>query len=237
VVRLALAGRAGAPGGYGEFLARWAQRPPAAQGVDGVEAHANWVRGVLAAFDRFRLLCALREGDWGVAGLNRAIELALRERGALGRAAAAGAASLGSEWYEGRPVMVTRNDSALGVFNGDVGVALRAVAPSGRGPGALRVWFAEGDRLRSVLASRLAAVETAWAMTVHKSQGSEFHHTVLVLPPRDTPVATRELVYTGLTRAREAFTLVAPDPAVFVQAVRRRTRRASGLPMRLARAD
>ena len=178
-------------------------------------------------------------GDWGVAGLNRAIEQALRARGALGRAAGPGAASLGSEWYEGRPVMVTRNDSALGVFNGDVGVALRS-APlpgSGRELGALRVWFADGDQLRSVLASRLAAVETAWAMTVHKSQGSEFHHTVLVLPPHDSPVATRELVYTGITRAREAFTLVAPDPAVFVQAVRRRTRRASGLPMRLARPD
>jgi exodeoxyribonuclease V alpha subunit len=194
---------------------------------------------VLGAFERFRLLCALREGDWGVAGLNRAIEQALRQRGLIHGGASAG---LGSDWYEGRPVMVTRNDSALGVYNGDVGLALRAAPTpaSGQGsgparrPGPLRVWFADGDQLRSVLASRLAAVETAWAMTVHKSQGSEFEHTVLVLPPRANPVATRELVYTGITRARSRFTLVAAQPAVFEQAVRRRTHRASGLPMRLA---
>ena len=80
-----------------------------------------------------------------------------------------------------------------------------------------------------MLASRLAAVETAWAMTVHKSQGSEFEHTVLVLPPQANPVLTRELVYTGITRSRQAFTLVAPQPAVFDAAVQRRTRRSSGL--------
>ncbi|BDI04967.1 exodeoxyribonuclease V subunit alpha [Sphaerotilus microaerophilus] len=238
VLRLALQGRAGAEGGYGPFLQALGERPPPSASV---EDHAAWVRRVLGAFDRFRLLCALREGDWGVAGLNRAIEQALRQRGLIHGGASAG---LGNDWYEGRPVMVTRNDSALGVYNGDVGLALRAAPTpasgqgSGSGParraGPLRVWFADGDQLRSVLASRLAAVETAWAMTVHKSQGSEFEHTVLVLPPRANPVATRELVYTGITRARSRFTLVAAQPAVFEQAVRRRTRRASGLPMRLA---
>jgi exodeoxyribonuclease V alpha subunit len=236
LLRLALQGRAGAEGGYGPFLQALGERPPPSASV---EDHAAWVRRVLGAFERFRLLCALREGDWGVAGLNRAIEQALRQRGLIHGGASAG---LGSDWYEGRPVMVTRNDSALGVYNGDVGLALRAAPTpaSGQGsgparrPGPLRVWFADGDQLRSVLASRLAAVETAWAMTVHKSQGSEFEHTVLVLPPRANPVATRELVYTGITRARSRFTLVAAQPAVFEQAVRRRTHRASGLPMRLA---
>jgi exodeoxyribonuclease V alpha subunit len=237
VLRLALQGRAGAEGGYGPFLQALGERPPPSASA---EDHAAWVRRVLGAFERFRLLCALREGDWGVAGLNRAIEQALRQRGLIHGGASAG---LGNDWYEGRPVMVTRNDSALGVYNGDVGLALRAAPTSASGstPGSvrraspLRVWFADGEQLRSVLASRLAAVETAWAMTVHKSQGSEFDHTVLVLPPRANPVATRELVYTGITRARSRFTLVAAQPAVFEQAVRRRTRRASGLPMRLAR--
>ena len=81
-----------------------------------------------------------------------------------------------------------------------------------------------------MLASRLPQTETAFAMTVHKSQGSEFAHVALVLPPYATPVLTRELVYTGITRAKAAFTLVAPDPVVWSLALQRRTRRASGLP-------
>jgi exodeoxyribonuclease V alpha subunit len=188
-------------------------------------ARLDWVRAVLRAFERCRLLCAVREGDWGVAGLNQSIERMLRREGWIARQ---------GEWYEGRPVMVTRNDPALGVYNGDVGLALRSAATAGsdgrEAAGGLRVWFLDGDEPRSVLASRLAAVETAYAMTVHKSQGSEFEHTVLVLPPHANPVLTRELVYTGITRARQAFTLVAPDPAVFDLALARRTRRASGLP-------
>ncbi|WP_310460235.1 ATP-binding domain-containing protein, partial [Sphaerotilus sp.] len=180
---------------------------------------------VLRAFERSRVLCAVREGEWGVAGLNAAIERALRIEGWIARH---------GEWYEGRPVMVTRNDPALGVYNGDVGLALRGSGPGGRAAaqagGALRVWFLDGEQPRSVLASRLAAVETAYVMTVHKSQGSEFAHVALVLPPHLNPVLTRELVYTGITRAKTAFTLVAPDPAVWAQALQRRTRRASGLP-------
>lgn len=233
LLALALHGREGAPGGYRLALALLRARPaPAA----GPQAHEDWVRALLRAFDRFRLLCALRQGEWGVSGLNAAVEHALRQAGVIARGNPAGGSGPGAGWYEGRPVMVTRNDPALGVFNGDVGLALRA-APTPEAPdrpGPLRVWFADGDQLRHVLASRLSAVETAWAMTVHKSQGSEFGHTVLVLPPVASPVLTRELVYTGLTRSRSAFTLVAPQQAVFEAAVRRRTRRASGLAERLA---
>ncbi len=213
VVELALKGRSGhasARRGYLEYLAVLHQRPP-----DDGTAPLDWVRAVLRAYESSRLLCAVREGEWGVAGLNQAIEVRLRQLGHIARS---------GEWYEGRPVMVTRNDAALGVFNGDVGVTLKfGAAPP-------RVWFLDGETPRSVLASRLAAVETAYAMTVHKSQGSEFEHTVLVLPPRANPVLTRELVYTGITRARQAFTLVAADAAVLAGAVQRRTRRASGLP-------
>ena len=136
------------------------------------------------------------------------------------------------EWFAGRPVMVTRNDPALGVFNGDVGVALPAVSVNGVG-GGLRVWFLDGDALRSVGVARLAEVETAFAMTVHKSQGSEFTHTVLVLPPSGGEVLTRELVYTGITRAREAFTLVEPRAGLLAQAVARKSQRFSGLAQRL----
>ena len=171
---------------------------------------------VLVAFDRFRLLCAVREGDWGAAGLNVAVERALAAAGRLNRR---------SEWYEGRPVMVTRNDPGLGVFNGDVGVTLRPAAPGAP----LRVYFQDGGGVRSVAVSRLSSVETAFAMTVHKSQGSEFEHAVLVLPPESSRVLTRELVYTGVTRARSAFTLVASNARVFDAALAQRTRRASGL--------
>jgi exodeoxyribonuclease V alpha subunit len=215
VLGLALQGRDGAPIGYDLYLAELRQRPPAGDAV----AHQAWVVRVVRAFERVRLLCALREGDWGVTGLNARIETHLRSRGAIARH---------GEWYAGRPVMITRNDAALGVYNGDVGVAL----PGVEGGASLRVWLLEGEGQppRSVMASRLAAIETAFAMTVHKSQGSEFEHVALVLPPHLNPVLTRELVYTGITRAKAAFTLVAPDPAVWAQALQRRTRRASGLP-------
>lgn len=212
VVELALRGREQAPGGYAVYARLLAERPA----DDEPAAHAAWVVRVLRAFERFRVLAALRDGDWGVAGLNRAIEQALVQARLLRRH---------GEWYEGRPVMVTRNDPATGVHNGDVGLALWPARQ-----GALRVWFLDGDQLRSVLASRLAQVETAFAMTVHKSQGSEFEHTVLVLPPQASAVLTRELVYTGITRARQAFTLVATDLEVFGTALARRTVRASGLP-------
>jgi exodeoxyribonuclease V alpha subunit len=215
VLALALQGRAGAPIGYDLYLAELQQCPPAGDAV----AHRAWVVRVVRAFERVRLLCALREGDWGVTGLNARIEAHLRSRGAIARQ---------GEWYAGRPVMITRNDAALGVYNGDVGVALPGVEGGAR----LRVWLLDGESQppRSVMASRLAAIETAFAMTVHKSQGSEFEHIALVLPPHLSPVLTRELVYTGITRAKAAFTLVAPDPAVWAQALQRRTRRASGLP-------
>ena len=103
----------------------------------------------------------MREGEWGCDGLNRAVERALVAEGLLVKR---------GEWYAGRPVMVTRNDPGLGVFNGDIGIVLR---PRSAGS-PLRAWFADGPTLRSVAVSRLAAVETAFAMTVHKAQGSEF---------------------------------------------------------------
>jgi len=94
--------------------------------------------------------------------------------------------------------MITRNDYSLAVFNGDIGISL----PDPLQKSSMRVYFLEGKVVRSVLASRLQNVETAYAMTVHKSQGSEFQHTVLVLPPEVSPVMTRELIYTGITRSR-----------------------------------
>jgi exodeoxyribonuclease V alpha subunit len=194
--------------GYRPYLQLLAGMP------DG--AHEDWVRAVLQRFEGFRILCAVREGEWGVGGLNTAIEQRLDQAGLLRRS---------GDWYVGRPVMVTRNDYATNVFNGDIGLTLADPAR----PGSLRVYFLEGDKVRSVLATRLRHVETAFAMTVHKSQGSEFAHTVLALPKEGGAVLARELVYTGITRASREFTLLTPAPAVLGEAIARRTHRASGL--------
>jgi exodeoxyribonuclease V alpha subunit len=182
----------------------------------GVDGHEDWVRAVLQRFEAFRILCAVREGEWGVEGLNTAIEQRLGDVGLIRRT---------GEWYVGRPVMVTRNDYATNVFNGDIGLTLADPAR----PGSLRVYFLEGDKVRSVLATRLRHVETAYAMTVHKSQGSEFAHTVLALPKEGGAVLARELVYTGITRASREFTLLTPVPNVLAEAIQKRTHRASGL--------
>jgi exodeoxyribonuclease V alpha subunit len=206
----------GAAASHAGYLQAMAQRIP--QTLTDPGAHAAWVVGVLRAFEGFRVLCAVHEGPWGTQALNTAIAQAL---------AAAGLLQPNGAWYAGRPVMVTRNDAALGVFNGDVGVALPSLE------GGLRVWFLDGEALRSVGVARLAEVETAFAMTVHKSQGSEFTHTVLVLPTAGGEVLTRELVYTGITRAREAFTLVEPRPGLLALAVVRKSQRFSGLAQRL----
>lgn len=210
VLQLAIEGRAGARGGYRSYLSLVADRPSTAEGFD------DWAKAVLRRFDGFRVLTAVREGPWGVEGLNAGVERALADEGLLLRR---------GEWYEGRPVMVTRNAADLGVFNGDVGIVLRA---PGSGS-ALRCYFLEGDDLRSVSVGRLADVETAFAMTVHKSQGSEFEHVALVMPEDDVPVLTRELVYTGVTRARRALTLVCSQERVLDSAIGRLTRRVGGL--------
>ena len=187
--------------GYQLFLASVQQQRPPEQ--------------VIAAFGEYQLLCALREGPFGVAGLNERLEQVLAQKRRITRLPH-------SRWYEGRPVMISRNDSALGLFNGDIGIALD------RGQG-LRVWFLMPDgSVKSVQPSRLPEHETAWAMTVHKSQGSEFNHAALILPSQLSPVVTRELIYTAITRARKRLSLYT-DERVLVQAIATRTERRSGL--------
>jgi exodeoxyribonuclease V alpha subunit len=217
VCALAL-GAAGKPS-YADYL-RLMQTGPAKQGAEvSSESHANWVRSVLKAFERFRILCAVHQGDWGTQALNAAVQKALADAGLL---------QVKGDWYEGRPVMVTRNDAQLGVFNGDVGVVL----PNTEGKP--KVWFLDGEALRSVSVMRLAQVDTAFVMTVHKSQGSEFEHTALVLPPGGAEVLSRELVYTGITRAREQFTLIEAEAGLLEAAIHRPSVRASGLAQRWA---
>ena len=191
--------------GYRHYL-RWLEhyRPPADSPASDYQA---WAEQTLRAFNRFQLLCGVRQGRDGTSELNREIPSILHRAGLIDAT---------YSWYEGRPVMVTRNDYSLGLVNGDVGIALRV--PDEHGELKLRVAFAtsEGIRhdataapaVRFVLPSRLGHVETAFAMTVHKAQGSEFDDVALVLPDHINPVLSRELLYTAITRARRWMAVV-----------------------------
>ncbi|KAA3651799.1 MAG: exodeoxyribonuclease V subunit alpha [Proteobacteria bacterium] len=207
--------------GYRHYLETLHRQRPALTAAP--EAFDAWAQQVLDAHAAFQLLCALRRGPWGVAGLNPRIAAALHEAGLI-------AATEG--WYAGRPVLVTRNDYGLGLMNGDIGIALELPDATAQG-WTLRVAFPAGERgagIKWVLPSRLQAIETVFALTVHKSQGSEFEHVALALPETPTPILTRELLYTGITRARAHFTLLSPG-AVHVQrhAIEKRVQRDSGL--------
>ncbi|NLS13107.1 exodeoxyribonuclease V subunit alpha [Vibrio sp. SM6] len=178
----------------------------------------------LSAFNRCRLLCALREGDFGVTGLNHRIERALAARRLIH--------TQEELWYAGRPVMVTRNDHALGLYNGDIGICLLDESLE---PARLKVFFElPNGQIKAVLPSRVPEHETAYAMTVHKSQGSEFEFTLMVLPPNISPILTRELIYTGVTRAKQRLALYA-DLAILNRGISVKTERASGLISRLRR--
>lgn len=177
---------------------------------------------VLDAFSQFRLLCALREGPFGVEGLNERIERLLHQQGHIRRPLIHRHRA-----YHGKPVMISRNDSPLGLFNGDIGIMLTDENHE------LRVYFRLPDgTIRSIRPSRLPAHETAYVMTVHKSQGSEFAHTALVLPVQPSPLVSRELLYTALTRAKQFLTIYSREECV-KRAVKTPTQRYSGLSGRL----
>ena len=158
----------------------------------------------LSLLGHTRVLCAHRRGSLGVEGINRALQEALE---------AAGAIRPRGPFWSGRPVLVRRNDPELGLFNGDIGLLL----PEPDSPqGALWAWFpgAPGTGPRRLHPARLPVHDTVFAMTVHQSQGSQFAHPVVVLPARPSAILTRELLYTGITRARQQVTVVASESAL-----------------------
>lgn len=174
----------------------------------------------LAALEQFRLLCAHREGPHGVRAWNQLTEQWL---------AAAIGAPLGSAWYAGRPLLVTINDYALDVYNGETGVVVPD--PSGRA----RAWIAGAGSPRPFAPGRLGAIETMHAMTIHKSQGSQAKQIAVLLPEADSRLLTRELFYTAVTRAEESVQVVGSAAAVRA-AVETTAQRATGLRQRLAGA-
>ncbi|WP_447587960.1 exodeoxyribonuclease V subunit alpha [Aquipseudomonas campi] len=176
-----------------------------------------------AAFNAFRALTALREGAWGVAGINEALEARFKRRLSLPER---------ERWYPGRAVMVRQNDYALGLFNGDIGLCLQSAD-------GLRVFFESGEAdeggYRAFAPARLPSHDSAFAMTVHKSQGSEFTEVLLALPETPSPLLTRALFYTGITRAKQRVEIWGL-PTRLAEAVSTRAERAAGLAQRLASA-
>ena len=173
----------------------------------------------LKEFKKFRVLCALRTGPYGVESLNRTIEKILREERLVSGA---------QNTYAGMPILITQNDYQLRLYNGDIGILLPDPAN-----GSLLAWFiGEDGGIRRVPPARLPEYEPAFVMTVHKSQGSEFDNVLLILPDKESPVLTRELVYTGLTRARSRVEVWFQE-SVLRAAIARTIQRGSGLRDRL----
>ncbi|MGI2261036.1 exodeoxyribonuclease V subunit alpha [Shewanella sp. GXUN23E] len=178
---------------------------------------------IIERYNQYRILCATRAGEFGVEGINAHVTAALKQAGLINPT---------SEFYPGRPVIIQNNDYNLGLFNGDIGIILPC-HESRR----LMAHFIQADgTVLKVLPARLPGHETCFAMTVHKSQGSEFASVALVLPPTPSPaqwqLLTKELVYTAITRAKCHFTCLGSH-RVFEGASMQRTLRASGLAARL----
>lgn len=234
---LSPATRAAIEQGFAPYLAALLQ--PAAQGQADADAPAR----LTAAFGAFRVLCAVQAGPRGVAAVNAAVSQMVVQ--ALAQAGPRAGSSVDltegvlaspvqrasrSAWFQGRPVMVLRNDPGLKLFNGDIGITLPGA------DGALQVFFPSADGgFRAVAPLRLPPHQTAFAMTVHKSQGSEFSEVLVLLPARRSRVLSRELLYTAVTRARERLWLVGSAPVV-AAAIAANTRRLSGLQARLREA-
>jgi exodeoxyribonuclease V alpha subunit len=170
---------------------------------------------VFSAFNNFRVLCAMRLGERGVQGINTVVEHHLTRKGYD---------CLSKIWYPGRPILITRNEYSLDLYNGDIGICLPDPADAN-----LKVWFERPDgTLKVCLPYRLPECETAYALTIHKCQGSEFDDVLVVLPEEDNRVLSRELIYTAVTRAKKRV-LMATGKEILQQALARKIARFIGL--------
>ncbi|QWF70327.1 exodeoxyribonuclease V subunit alpha [Methylomonas paludis] len=180
-------------------------------------------KAVFTEFSRFQVLCANQQGPNSVADINFRVEQQLSRLHNIHRQGA---------WYAGRPVMITANTPSLQLFNGDIGICLPD-AESGQ----LKVFFPRGDgSSKKISPARLQTCQTVFAMTVHKSQGSEFEQVLIMLPEQLNPVLSKELLYTAITRAKQQVKIVA-DREVFIDCVNKSVQRLSGLAEKLALAQ
>ena len=179
----------------------------------------SWMEEALIEFERFRVLCAINEGPLGSVAINQAIEAQLQKQGWIRPR---------GEWYSGRAIMLTRNQHDLGLSNGDVGLVV--ADPSSN---AYRAYFLAGSGFQGVSINRLLSVQTAYAMSIHKSQGSEYEHALVVLQDHAEKSLTRELLYTGVTRAKRFLSVFQARSGLIEQSVSMRAKRTSGLSGRL----
>jgi exodeoxyribonuclease V alpha subunit len=171
---------------------------------------------VYSAYGQFQVLCANRNGEHSVAFINQACEQKLLEQKQIDYA---------GSWYSGRPIMIMENHPALGLYNGDIGICMPDYVEKGR----LMVFFSGADgTIKKYLPARMPRVETAFAMTIHKSQGSEFGEVLIVLPSTLNPILTKELLYTAITRAKQTVQILA-DHAIFSKTVQQKIERVTGL--------
>ena len=163
------------------------------------------------AFNQFRILTALRKGKMGCHNLNTQLEKQLSQQNQL---------DTSKQWYHGRPIMITENSYRTGLFNGDIGIT--QIDHTGQ----VKVWFQTNEGEKAFAPVRLPQYETTWVMTIHKSQGSEFERVLMILPPEDSHILTRQLIYTGITRAKKQLEIIA-DPAILNLGIKRKTAQAT----------
>lgn len=187
--------------------------------LNAIKHHQNNdIANVLSKFAECRLLCAVREGKFGVGGLNKQIELLLAKHKLI-------KLNNRDQWYIGRPIMILRNSTSLGLYNGDIGITLTAVHDHSK----LRVYFPFSDgSIKGFSPYRLPEHETAYAMTIHKSQGSEFDHVNIILPTEFSPLLNRSLLYTAITRAKKTVSIYS-DAKILDRVVKSQIHRESGL--------
>ncbi len=172
----------------------------------------------LQKLNQFQLLCAHRKGRWGVEALNQEIETWLQNHNFI---------ASHSQFYNGKPIIINRNNYQLDLFNGDIGVLAQSES------GELKAYFSKTkSEAREMSVSRLTSYTAAWALTVHQSQGSEFDHVLLVLPEEISPVLSRELIYTAITRARKSIQIMG-DKEILKKAISMRVNRQSGITSQL----
>jgi len=170
---------------------------------------------IFTEFSCFQVLCSNRQGEQGVVELNRKVEELMQRQHKI---------HIAGQWYVGRPIMVTQNNAAMQLYNGDIGICLLD-----KDQQKLTVYFLRPDGgVRKVLPSRVPEHETVFAMTIHKSQGSEFDECLCVLPTVINPVLSKELIYTAITRAKSRVK-IASSYAIFSQALQQRVNRTGGL--------
>jgi len=207
---------------YLRLLCDWIEVAKQASNHTSSVVPEDWVKALLLEFERFRVLCAVNEGPMGAKNINQAIETQVLSSFDLPQT---------GEWYAGRPIMVTHNQHDLGLSNGDVGLVL----PQKLGDPALKAYFLSGDELRIFSLARLVNVQTSFAMSIHKSQGSEYEHTLLVLPQHMDQALSKELLYTGVTRAKKYLTLVQESDGLVTKAISQVANRSSGLSAQIKR--